>query len=336
MEIKINSAKSSVLLKNIQKTLAAVFIAAVFLFSPAKTHAALWPAIDPQYKQMLEEIHERITGIMLGMLKQQAMTMLNQQIGKLVGGTSTSSAMFITDWQSYLVKEPEEKTRLYMNDYLSQVTKGRGSSTGYVGEGFSGSGSYSKQLVEIGKKTTVDKPAVPQMTYESDPSQMFAGGNFKNLSLYLSGINNPWAFSIDAQSKYQKKLEEEKKIAETKAVANEAWKSNEKKVDDKGKTIVITPGSVIKEAYTNTQDLGNKIIASATHPEEIISAVVQQMITKAIQQGVGEIEKAVQKEFESVSGKIGSQLKSQTSTTGPGTQYKSEYAQWLEKMKTGR
>ncbi|MDQ1283811.1 MAG: hypothetical protein QG620_159 [Patescibacteria group bacterium] len=319
-----------------KKFFTVIFVFVVFLFSPIKSaNAALWPAIDPQYKQMLEEIHERITGIMLGMLKQQAMTMLNQQISKLVGGSSTSSAMFITDWQSYLVKEPEEKTKLYMNDYLSQVTKGRGSSTGYIGEGFSGSGNYSKQLVEIGKKTTVDKPAVPQMTYEGDPSQMFAGGNFKNLSLYLSGINNPWAFSINAQSEYQKKLEEEKKIAETKAVANEAFKSNEKKVDDKGKTIVITPGSLIKENMANVQDLGNKIIASATHPEEIISAVVQQMITKAIQQGVGEIEKAVQKEFDSVSGKIGTQLNTQTSTSGPGTQYKTEYAKWLEKMKTG-
>lgn len=298
----------------------AVFSALVisFLFLPFhKSQAALWPGIDPNIKQMLENIQKRIEGIALSILKQEALKMLNRQIDKLIGGGgggSSKSVAFITNWNTYLVKEPKDKTRVYMNDYLSQITRGRGSNGNYLSEGFSagsilgilggkGGGSYASQLVSMAKSQTSEKKE-PQFNYPGDPSQMFKGGTFKLMSLYLSGINNPWGFSVNAQEKYQEKLAEEKKIAETKAVAYQGFKGTESKSKSakSSDTTIKTPGSVVKDMVSNVKDIGNKIVAAAQHPEEIITAIVSQMMTKFIQQGIGEVEKVIDKETSKIQG----------------------------------
>ena len=157
------------------------------------------------------------------------------------------------------------------------------------------------------------------MTYEGNPSQMFSGGNFKNLGQFLSGINNPWTFDANAQKEYQKKLAEEKKIAETKSIAYQGFKGTGEK---NGKGNISTPGSVKKDAVSNVQDIGNKIISSATHPEEIITSIVSQMINKALSQGLGNMDKVISKELSSVSG-LSSILKTSTSKNGPAAAYKS-------------
>jgi len=89
---------------------------------------------------MLEEISKRIEGIILGALKQQAAKMLNQQTNKLVGGGKGKQPMFITNWQDYMVKQPQNVTKTYMNDYLSKITSGKGSATGYQSSSSSGIG----------------------------------------------------------------------------------------------------------------------------------------------------------------------------------------------------
>jgi hypothetical protein len=230
--------------------------------------------------------------------------------------------MFITDWRDYLVKQPEGRTRIYMNDYISQMTSGRGSRTGYVGEGFLGggsAGSYNQMLSNIAKKETIDRQT-PKTTYPGDPSQMFAQGNFKNMGTYLSGVNNPWAFSIAAQNEYQKRLTEEKTESQTRAMAYEGFRGTEVKGRN-GQVLITNPGSVVKQAVTNVQDIGNKIVAAATHPEEIISAIVSQMMTQAIQQGIGMARNIVEKEVNKVTDQFMQATGGITRQVGPGVLY---------------
>ena len=323
----------------------------VVLLSPQKTQAFWGEFVQENYHFLLKKIDDTITGIGLGMLKQQALNMLNQQVNKLITGSSTSSVMFITNWENYLVKDPEKKAIIYINDKISQSLRGKtgsnyitSSSTSYkisenqasdfnsyASEGFfsstaqaasssnlnlsSSAGNYLTQLEQIAKSHTSEKKD-SIVTYEGNPSQMFANGNFKNIEKYLSGINNPWAFDMYAQETYQKKLVEEKKIAETEAIAYQGVKGK-KSADG----TVINPGSIIKEAIVNVQDLGNKIIAAATHPEEVVSAVVSQMITKAIQQGIGEVQSMVEKEVDNVTSKINSEIGNATGKLGTGILY---------------
>lgn len=304
-------------------------------------HAALWPAIDPIIKQNLEQVYDRIKGMILSTLKQQAVKMLTSQMNKMVsGGGAGGSAKFITNWQDYLVKTPENNTKQYMNDYLSQITKGKGSATGYISassisgsssskvqgasitslasEGFGkvGGGSYSGQLLDMGKKATVDQQQ-PQVTFQGDPSQMFAQGNLKQFDTFLSGINNPWSFTSNAQSEYQKKLAEEKKTAQTKAIANQSYIGAGEK---KGKGNITMPGINIKDMMSKIQGMGPDILTNATHPEEIITAIASQMISK-MSGGLGDVSKMINQQVGKVTGQVTGATNAAVTKSGPGAAY---------------
>ena len=319
------------------KSITFVVLASIFLsFFPARpASAAMWPSIDPIIKQGLENVQNRINGIILGMLKQQAAKVLNSQVNKMVGGGKGSQAKFITNWQDYLVKQPQQNANKYMNDYLSKITGGKGSMTGYqstggiglpsvtggsstiasllgVGTG-GGAGGYASQLVSMAKQNTVSQ-STPKVTYQGSPAKMFASGSLKNFNLFLSGINNPWTFNANAINVYQQQQAQQQMIAKTKAVSNQGFIGTGEK---KGAGKVSTPGIVVKENLTNTQDLGNKIIAGAQHPEEIITALVTQLINKVMQQGIGMASNMLNQQINQALG-IKTQTNAAIKASGPG------------------
>lgn len=282
--------KKNILLPNYKRFILVIFVCLFIFSSPLTTPKAhaLWPDIPGfTYKQMLEDIRDRIKGIVLGMLKQQAISTLNKQVDAAIAGSGKSgSAKFITDWETYLFKTPDNNTKLYMNDYLSKITSGKGTSSySSLSEGFSSSGSsgYASQLVAMAKANTISKKD-PTFSYSGNPSSMFSSGNFKNFNSYLSGINNPWSFDVNAQSEYQKKKAEERKLAETKSKAYLGGIGVGEGSNGKGK--ITLPGSVIPLTKANTMDAGNKVIAAATHPEEVITALVSKLMTQALKQGI--------------------------------------------------
>jgi len=289
---KIKKNKS---FSNYKRLILAIFVCFFFLSSPLTTPKAhaLWPDIPGfTYKQMLEDIRDRIKGILMGMLKQQAISTITKQVDSMIsGGGKGGNAKFITDWESYLFKTPDNNTKLYMNDYLSKITSGRGSISGYKSEGFGigggSGGNYASQLVSMAKSNTISKKD-PAFSYEGNPANMFSGGNFKNFNSYLSGINNPWAFDINAQNEYQKKKSEERKLAETKAKSYLGGIGVGEGANGKGK--ITLPGSAVVGAKINSMDLGNKVLASATHPEEVITALVSKILTQALKQGISMVE----------------------------------------------
>ena len=304
--------------KYFTKFLFAIIFFSLFFFNASR--AAAWETYASLPMQtFLEQALRAIAGLMRSMLKQSAFSSLNQQINSLVGGSSSKNALIITDWEDYIVKQSVKTAKTYINDYISQTTKGKGSSS-YVPAGYegvnSGSGSYLNQLQEGAKALTSEAPETPQITYTGEPSQMFDDGTFKGMSSYLSGINNPWAYNLRVESAYQKKIEELKQIAVAEGTANEAFKSQ------KEGNKVITPGSLIKENTANAQDLGNKILAGATDISEIITAVVSQMITKTISQGIGGIQSSIKKEVNSTVDKAAQEMKQQVKNQGPSALYK--------------
>ncbi len=277
----------------------AILVVILFSFSlsfyPQKAQAALWPAMDPGIKVGLDKVIDFIKGAMLGMLKKQAAKTLNQQVDSLMSG-GNDSAGFITDWKQYLINEPKNKSKKYMNDYLSQMTQGRGSSSSYVSEGFSHNSSYAGELTNNARRVidNSSNSAPPKVTYEGNPSQMFEANNFKTMGTYLSGVNNPWSFDNAVQEEYQRKLREERMVQENKAVAYQGFLGK----GDKSGTIT-NPGSLIKTNVANVQNIGNEIIASATHPAEIIGSFVSSLITKAFKQGVKKVENKSQRKMNS-------------------------------------
>jgi len=321
------------------------------LYPTKKADAALWPAIDPIIKQGLENVQNHIDGVILTMLKQQAAKMLNGQVGKLMGGKGNTgaNAMFITNWQDYMVTQPQNVTKTYMNDYLSKITGGKGSVSGYqanpnsqgiggllgssgssgttsgagtlaglLGSGGSTGGNYASQLVAAAKTATVSQPQ-PKMTFTGNPSQMFASGNFKNLDSFLSGINNPWAFQMNAQTVYQQQLQQNQQIAKTKAVAYQGFKGTGEKANGTGN--ISSPGSLNKSSVASVQNIGNSIIANATHPEEVITAFISQMITKAITTGLGQVQSMINQQTNKLTQQATTQINQAIKASGPAAIY---------------
>ena len=282
-------------------SLALFLLLGLCLACPLTVRAAWMPGVDPAIQRVLDTIYEMIQGMIMGTLKQQAAQMLNQQMNSLIGGGQGGQAMFITNWQDYLVAQPTNRTINYMNDYISQMTMGRGSMTGYSAEGFFGNYVSSLQNSAMG----VLDQSVPKVTFEMNPSQMFDAGNFKGLNQYLSGINNPWGFNQMVTAEYQRKLEENRLIAESKAKANLGFIGQE---DAQGNTLY--PGSLAMQNMANVQDLGNKIIAGAENIPEVITAVVSQMITRAMQQGFTQVQMKVNSEVNQSSQKMQQSIQS--------------------------
>lgn len=309
-----------------KKIIIILFLVLTLSFSPVaakKTYA--WDAVlGETFGNLMRKTMDQIDAVIRGMQKQLSAMSINQMTIKLVAN-GNNGPMFIVNWQDYLIGQPQLRTQAYMNDYLTQVTRGRGSSSGYrPAPGFEGTGpnafrmglgqygNYSSRLLEQ-TKVAISSPGVA-MTYQGNPSQMFAKGNFKDMSTFLSGINNPWAFQTNAQAKKQEILNQQQLIASNEAVAGGGFTG----VKKNGQT--LTPGSVVKENLVNAQDLGNKIIASATSLPEIITGVVSKMSTQLMTQGIGNIQAQVQKNI-SIGNRAKLQLNAQVNSRGPGALY---------------
>ncbi len=270
----------------LSKIIFTFLILGFFCFSGApKSQAAFWPAVDPGITSGLQKILDMVNGLIVGTLKQQAVRMLSMQVDMLAGNGSGGEASFIVHWETYLKDEPQNATNIYMNDYLSQMTLGRNTSSLYSAEGFSGGagGSYASQLGQLNQVLANAKNpnSVPKLTYEGEPSQMLQSGNFKNMELYLSGVNNPWSFKIAVKSEQQKIYKEKQNEAMVKAMAYQGFRGT---LSDANGSI-SNPGSLVKSALENAQDMPNRILQSASTIPEVATALVTQMINQTITQG---------------------------------------------------
>lgn len=147
--------------------------------------------------------------------------------------------------------------------------------------------NYVNQLIETAKKATFDKSS-PVVTYVGDPLDMFKNGTFKNLSTYTTGINNPWAFQADAESKYEKIYEDTVKKAEVMGISGQGFVG---KIKD---GLVQTPGSIIAGATISAKDIGNKILASARSIPEVLIASVTNLAASAVNDALSTARSTVQ------------------------------------------
>ncbi len=301
-----------------------IFVLACLMFP--NVACAWWPDIPAQiYARTMRLIDEEIHGVIMGALKQAAAESINSTVSSLISGGGTSGALVISDWDDWLVNQPAETTKTYMNDFFTLATSGTSSSSNYVsasGSTEGTTGSYTNYLVDQAKKTTTEAtlPKTDLSDYVSDPSEMFSAGNWQGFSSFVSNpANNPFGFTLMSQSAYQEKLEYEKKKAELQAVAFKGFKPQ----TSGGK--VITPGSTIADMYSNAQDLGNKIIANANSVPEVITAVVTKIATSAIRQGIGTVQQSVQKEITNVTTSVTSDINEAIEESGPGQLFESMY-----------
>jgi hypothetical protein len=322
--MKIRSVKRKLLLRT-----CALLLAAVLTVTPySKAEAALWPGVDPIIMSVLDTVRTMIVSALTGAVKQMGAQLINKSISSIMAGGS-GGPQFITNWENYIVRDGAQKTNNYINDYLTQATQGRGSSSGYVpATGFEGIGqgafnmgvgaytNYSGRLVEQAKAAILSE-GTPQVTLNVAPDKMLSNGTFKNISQLGSGVNTVWGMTADGEQVKLQSLEDERDIAMAKAIAGQGFIGKEKN----GQT--VTPGSVAKEALTNAQNLPNLIIASSsTMIEAMIGMVVRTVVTKALNEGIGSIQSQIQKQTTGVTINAQNAINQQVQAAGPGALFK--------------
>jgi len=178
-----------------------------------------------------------------------------------------------------------------------------------------GGGNYMQQLRSGAQQQIIEKPT-PMVNYVGNPSQnLFAGGNLNNFNIYLSGINNPWAFNLYFNQRYQENLANKKLAAQAEIGVSQGFES--KKVNGQ----IVTPGAAIKTAWDNAQDLPNKVIANAKTFGELAPALAGKIATNAITSGIDTLKKAQSQMSISIGNKTNSAMQLQVQKVGPQALY---------------
>lgn len=317
-------------MKIFQKVILTLFILVFYFGSAPKTFAcvAYWGDGIPGacLKQALEVVYDLTQGAKLGALKMAALNMLSQQMNQLIGGIGGDGPKFVTDWREELIVSPEIRARDYMNDVFTLTTRGMGSSANYISAtdyGIGGQGNYVAQLEARARATIFgDNPGT--MTIQS-----FGGidaidrGDWKAFGeLVNNPLNNPLGYSLTMEQVYQKKLEEEQKLAEVRSIANQGFKGTSVGGDENK---VSAPGIVLKDIYSNAQDLPNKIVAGATNPAELVGSLVSAQLNKAVnnlvRQGIGTVQAQILSEMRSTAAQADALINGATQVLGPGARF---------------
>ncbi len=317
------------------KGLLIFFVVASVVFVPSPARAGAWgESIGAELMgQIMDTIKRQIEGAIMGTLKIAATEILNSKVGQMIGGSSSSKALFITDWNNYLYETPAQQARLYMNDFFTLTTRGKYASANYVGIGdVAGnvSGNYVNYLVSNAGIPDESGASFPSLTYNLDeytpnPQIMFQEGDFRGFNAFVSNpMNNPFGFQMVSQTAYAQELANAQELAKTKAQS-----SGFTGVEQNG--VTIAPAATVMGISNNVQNIGNNIIAAAQNPGEFLSGVMSALVNKTIsnlvQRGVGKIQASIRKEIRSVDNKIVGKLNEVDRALGPAAKFTKEVSQ---------
>lgn len=306
-----------------------IFILFIFLASavfPAPVRAGYWGEewMATFWQDMSGKIWAQMQAVILTNVKMLVINAINRQVEGLVGGVNGSGALFITNWEQYLIKVPEEENKLYMNDLLSQSTRGKCSGLNYesIAKGKFDM-NYISTLCQSANFSSRGSDALLQVTidqYSSAPLKDIQEGNWRTLNaMFNNPANNPFGFSMMAWEAQQKDLARRQEQAKTKAIAGQGFTG----VEVNG--VTVTPGRTVADLIQNVKTLGNNVLANAKDPGEfiggVIGAVANQVITQMLQKGFDQVNTAIAREQNKFNKQIKDAAQDINKQLGPASQY---------------
>lgn len=309
------------------------------LFLPTSSHAGWMPDFAGNaFGVTMDHMLQTIKDASVAALKQEAAQTINQTVSNVISQGTGTGAMFITNWENFLINQPQRKTELYMNDFFSNLSRGRnpidysrnlnlfgsangnqkvaGASTmreGVVKGDYTTTNNtlpkgwtwtnYDKTLEQGARNITTDAsvPLCPQ----SDFSGMFDSKTWADTNMFFSiDTCNQFGYNNEATSEFLSLTSQHEMINAVQGIAGQGYKSA-----TLGDT-VITPASTIAAIQAQTEDIGNKIIASAKSIPEVITALVTRMTVRTIQQGIGQAGSYARREINSKTSNYSQQIRS--------------------------
>ncbi|GBE16620.1 hypothetical protein BMS3Abin15_00442 [bacterium BMS3Abin15] len=291
------------------KILTFSFILVIFglLIAPC-AQASYWgePIMAANLKQMMEKIYDQIQGMILGALKQAAVETINNSVNSLITSGGASGSLLISDPYDFIFGESRRTAVVSVDHFLNNLVRGRSSISNYSTGREGVRGNYYTYLAENAKRSII--PGSKPPCDIGDPHKMFDEGNWRSFNRFLMPHCNPSGVELMAQEFFYETEQANQRVAEARYRAGGGFRD----VESGGQ--VTTPGSIIKDIQSQTQDVGNKILASAKSVPEVITAVVTKIITKTIKQGIGNAQRNIQKEISNTTGKLTSELRSKIPT----------------------
>lgn len=303
-----------------------VFASTVFVggLYPHRVSADCWGCtLASQFvKQVLEGIARNLEGVIMVGLKTQAINLINSQIEQLIGGVNGSGLLFISDWQQYLFEVPREQNALFVQDFLSQSTRGKCSSLNFQSvETGPLKASYLTQLCKIGGGAAIPRaPVVTIDQYCPNPARSMREGDWRCFNAVLSNpANNPIGYSLIVAQAQARDLARRQAEANAKAIANQGYKG----VEVAG--VTVTPGRTVAALTENVKSLGNQIITAAQNPAELLAGVVTSIANRAInqmlQKGFDKARTAIERETGKLNQQIYKTSREVNETLGPASRY---------------
>lgn len=309
---------------------------------------AFWPAdwaLNASLDTMLKELKESIKRAAIAALKEEAARTINETVNNAIYQGTGTGAMFITNWEDFLINEPQRKADIYINDLISNSYKGRemynyvssSSSSGFFSsangnqkvagasamrEGvIKGVSSSSTSGSDIGIVMENVKKRIFDTSIQACPLTNLSGAYTKsNWIDFEISISTPTCTEIGAYQVFKpiqlSRLEQEAKMSSDQAIAGQGYRPAMS-----GNT-VITPAITIAAIKAQAEDIGNKIIASANSIPEVITALVTRMAVKTIQQGIGQAGSYARREINS---KVNNVAREVRSATDPRQIFKPSY-----------
>lgn len=321
------------------------FLFSIFSCSSAKADYWGGAMMAAVWKQTQEQIVKNIQDTLVASLQQAAVQTINQTISNAISQSGTGP-MFITNWEDFLINEPQRKADLYMNDFFTSITSGRGSYSyssarklfsirnGLTSEGKVAGAETAREGIIAGDNAWISSPESYQIALAkearsntvnssiptceiTDASGAFTGNSWGTFTTMIgTDTCNKFGLNNISQNVYASKLEKEGKIAETQSLAYKGYKATT------SGGYVITPGSTIEAIQAQTEDLPNKVIAAANSAPQIVASIVTRFATRTIQQGIGQAQNYVQREINNQTSGYAQQIRNQTD---PRQIFKSSY-----------
>ena len=180
---------------SIHKKIFIFLVALAIVFSPLETRPAnAWEATEiAVLNNAITAIREQVTGLINGAAKQAAIQALTQSVETIINGAAGQGSKIITDWEQVIVHEPEVATALYLNDYLSQTTRGRGSAAGYVTNPFLNTKAFAMGYEGVGDGSfqyglAMNDPAYGRLTRAAQASGISVNSLTNSADNYLQKL----------------------------------------------------------------------------------------------------------------------------------------------------
>ncbi|MEP7162912.1 MAG: hypothetical protein ABI747_04080 [Candidatus Moraniibacteriota bacterium] len=295
----------------------------VLFMSVPRPAQALWSGFEEEaYKQKLEIYYDIIQGVILNQLKMQAVKLLDSSVEQLIGGVNGSGLLFISDWRQYLVDVPIQQNALYMNDFLSQTTRGKCSSLNFQSVASNKLNSnYFTYLCNQAQMTLYPgAPVVNIDEYSADPLRSLREGNWRIFNATMANpMNNPFGYALMAQQVQQQDLEARQRAAMAEGIAGQGYKGV------KVGGITVTPGRTVADVVANVKTLGNNLLVNAQNPAEFISGLVTSVANRAVnqllQRGFDQARAVIERETSRINQQVLKTSSQVNQVLGPASQY---------------